>query len=217
VAALRRAHRWISSEVRPVYSVEEARPVSQVLRRGRGSCSQRMAVLEAVARAWGVPTRVRGLVVDGAFWYPRFPRLHRLVPDQVVLAWPEFRVDPRGSAAVATWVPVSGLFAGPGGSPAGDGGGFTNSGPETLFEALSRTSVDWDGGAACPASDGSCDLSAYLLTDLGRFDSRDALFARHGQTLCGPARLLAEPFLGRRAAAGRPPGETRATRPGGGR
>nr|WP_307794071.1 transglutaminase domain-containing protein [Actinacidiphila bryophytorum] len=92
VAALRRAHRWISREVRPVYSVVETRPVSQVLRLGRGSCSQRMAVLETVARASGVPTRVRGLVVDGSFWYPRFPRLRRLVPAQVVLAWPEFHV-----------------------------------------------------------------------------------------------------------------------------
>lgn len=202
VAALRRAHRWISEEVRPVYSVEEARPVSQVLRLGRGSCSQRMAVLEAVARGWGVPSRVRGLVVDGTFWYPRFPRLRRLVPDQVVLAWPEFLVDelPEADHAAAPWLPVSELFAGAGEPRGWASGGFTNAGPETLFEALSRTSVDWDRATACPASDGSCDFSAYLLTDLGHFDSRDELFARHGQTLCRPARFLAEPVLGRRAA-----------------
>ncbi|OIK29002.1 transglutaminase domain-containing protein [Streptomyces malaysiense] len=202
VAALRRAHRWISEEVRPVYSVEETRPVSQVLRLGRGSCSQRMAVLEAVARAWGVPSRVRGLVVDGAFWYPRFPRLRRLVPAQVVLAWPEFHLDGLSEAdhAGAPWLAVSELFAGAGEPRGRAGGGFTNAGPETLFEALSRTSVDWDRGTACPASDGSCEPSAYLLTDLGHFDSRDELFARHGQTLCGPARFLAEPVLGRRAA-----------------
>ncbi|MEU6745077.1 transglutaminase domain-containing protein [Spirillospora sp. NPDC046719] len=200
--ALRQAHRWISAEIRPVYSVEETRPVSRVLRLGRGSCSQRMAVLEAVARAWDIPSRVRGLVVDGTFWYPRFPRLRRLVPDQVVLAWPEFRIDgPSGAdRTAATWLPVSELFGGVGEPRGPVGGGFTNAGPETLFEALSRTSVDWDGATACPASGGSCDLSAYLLTDLGRFDSRDELFAQYGQTLCGPARLLTEPVLGRRAA-----------------
>lgn len=66
--SLRRAHRWIATAVRPVYSVQDERPVSQVLRRGRGSCSQRLAVLEAVARATGTATRVRGLVVDGSFW-----------------------------------------------------------------------------------------------------------------------------------------------------
>lgn len=202
MAALRHAHRWICAEVRPVYSVQEARPVSQVLRLRRGSCSQRMAVLEAVARAWGVPTRARGLVVDGAFWYPRFPRLRRLVPDQVVLAWPEFRIDglPEAAHTTAPWLPVSELFGGAGDPRGRISGGFTNAGPETLFEALSRTSIDWDGATACPASDSSCDLSAYLLTDLGHFDSRDELFAQYGQTLCGPARLLAEPVLGRRAA-----------------
>ncbi|MFE9628769.1 transglutaminase domain-containing protein [Streptomyces sp. NPDC006527] len=201
VAALRHAHRWISEEIRPVYSVQEARPVSQVLRLGRGSCSQRMAVLEAVARAWGIPSRVRGLVVDGAFWYPRFPRLRRFVPDQVVLAWPEFRIGGLAAAdqTAAPWLPVSELFGGAGEPRGRISGGFTNAGPATLFEALSRTSVDWDGVTACRASD-SCDLSAYLLTDLGRFDSRDELFAQYGQTLCGPARLLAEPVLGRRAA-----------------
>jgi hypothetical protein len=202
VAALRRAHRWISAEVRPVYSVEEVRPVSEVLRRGRGSCSQRMAVLEAVARAWGMPTRVRGLVVDGTFWYPRFPRLHRLVPSQVVLAWPEFRIDgvQEVGHASAPWLPVSQLFDRAGEPGRLAGGGFTNAGPETLFDALSRTAIDWDGATTCPASAGQCDLSAYLLMDLGHFDSRDELFARHGQTLCTMARLLAEPVLGRRAA-----------------
>lgn len=204
VAALHRAHRWISSAVRPVYSVQDERPVSQVLRLGRGSCSQRLAVLEAVARARGVPTRVRGLLVDGTFWYPRFPRMRRMVPDQVLLAWPEFR--PGG--ADAPWLTVSELFGGlrplAAGAGSGAGEGFTNAGAETLFEALSRTSIDWDAAPACPATGAgpgpACDLSAYVLTDLGHYSSRDELFARHGQTLCPMARLLAEPVLGRRAA-----------------
>ncbi len=173
--------------------------MSEVLRTGRGSCSQRMAVLEAVARSWGVPTRVRGLLVDGRFWYPRFPRLRALVPTEVVLAWPEFLLPERPSDD--PWLPISALFAG---TPATGRTGepFTNSGPETLFEALSRTAVDWDGTAtaACPTT-GPCDLSAHVRTDLGHFDSRDALFARHGQTLCPAARLLAEPFLSRHPAA----------------
>ncbi|WP_412076402.1 transglutaminase domain-containing protein [Streptomyces xanthophaeus] len=210
VEALHRAHRWIAAAVRPVYSVQDERPVSEVLRLGRGSCSQRMAVLEAVARASGVPTRVRGLLVDGTFWYPRFPRLRRIVPDQVLLAWPEFR--PGGPAA--PWLTVSELFGGLRPLDAEPGEGFTNAGAETLFEALSRTAIDWDAVPVCPsagpaAGSGadagtgtgpSCDLSAYVLADLGHYDSRDELFARHGQTLCGMARMLAEPVLGRRAA-----------------
>ncbi|GGT18945.1 hypothetical protein GCM10010271_22690 [Streptomyces kurssanovii] len=202
VQALRTAHRWIATAVRPVYSVRDERPVSEVLRRGRGSCSQRLAVLESVARASGVATRVRGLVVDGTFWYPRFPRLRQIVPDQVLLAWPEFRIDglsPDGHPA-APWLTVSELFGDLDELSADPGGGFTNADSETLFEALSRTAIDWDGATACPSTGAPCDLSAHVLADLGHFDSRDELFARHGQTLCGMARLLAEPVLGRRAA-----------------
>ncbi|MGW0086648.1 transglutaminase domain-containing protein [Streptomyces sp. NPDC003393] len=210
IAALRRAHRATAAAVRPVYSVQDERPVSEVLRRGRGSCSQRLAVLESVARASGVATRVRGLLVDGAFWYPRFPRLRRIVPDQVVLAWPEFRLEQLSPTLhpTAPWLAVSELFGGLD-ELRGDGeGGFTNAGPETLFEALARTAIDWDGSTVCPAAGAPCDLSAHILADLGHFDSRDELFARHGQTLCGAARLLAEPVLGRH----RPTGSVRRSR-----
>jgi hypothetical protein len=204
LTVLRLAHRRITTAVRPVYSVREDRPVSQVLRRGRGSCSQRLAVLEAVARSAGVATRVRGLLVDGRFWYPRFPGLHRIVPDQVVLAWPEFRIRDAGPGTTARWLPVSELFGTIDEVSVAAGGGFSNDGPETLFEALSRTAVDWDGATACPTTGptAGCDLSAHVLRDLGRYDSREELFARYGQTLCRPVRLLAEPVLGRRRATG---------------
>ncbi|MFE2416449.1 transglutaminase domain-containing protein [Streptomyces hokutonensis] len=198
IETLRHAHRLITAAVRPVYSVQDERPVSEVLRRGRGSCSQRLAVLEAVARAAGVATRVRGLLVDGTFWYPRFPRLRRIVPDRVLLAWPEFRLD---HAPSASWLAVSELFGSLGELSEGADAGFTNSGSETLFEALSRTAIDWDGATLCPTSGAGCDLSAYVVADLGRFDSRDELFARHGQTLCPVARVLAEPVMGRHRAA----------------
>ncbi|MBX9423131.1 transglutaminase domain-containing protein [Streptomyces lateritius] len=243
-ALLRTAHGIVATTVRPVYSVEDLRRVSKTLGLGRGSCSQRMAVLEAVARSLGVSTRVRGLLVDGAFWYPRFPKLRPFVPVEVLLAWPEFLLDD-------VWVPVADLFAGdtaPTDTAAADAsavtgtapthtattdaaaadasavtgtaptdtvttdtaaadasavtgtaptaGGFTNAGPETLFEAVARTTVDWDAPAACAGS-APCDLSAHLRTDLGRFGSRDELFARHGRTLCLPARTLAEPVPGR--------------------
>ena len=202
IAALRQAHQWIAAVVQPVYSVQDERPVSEVLRRLRGSCSQRLAVLESLARASGVATRVRGLLVDGRFWYPRFPRLHRIVPHQVVLAWPEFRLDGLSQTEypAAPWLTVSELFGGLNDLSEDSRGGFTNAGTETLFEALSRTAIDWDGATVCPAVGTTCDLSAYVLADLGHFDSRDELFAQHGQTLCGIARVLAEPILSRRSA-----------------
>ncbi|MFE2103698.1 transglutaminase domain-containing protein [Streptomyces sp. NPDC059468] len=180
----------------------DERPVSEVLRRRRGSCSQRLAVLEAVARASGMATRVRGLLVDGRFWYPRFPQIHRFVPHQVVLAWPEFHLDELSPTEhlTAPWLTVSELFSGVNEPREGSSEGFTNAGTETLFEALSRTAIDWDGTTVCLAAGAACDLSAYVLADLGHFDSRDELFAQHGQPLCGMARLLAEPILSRRSA-----------------
>ncbi|MFI6418919.1 transglutaminase domain-containing protein [Streptomyces sp. NPDC050842] len=200
---LRTAHGIIVPTVRPVYSVEDRRRVSRTLRLGRGSCSQRMAVLEAVARSIGVPTRVRGLLVDGAFWYPRFPKVRPFVPEEVLLAWPEFLLD-------GAWMPVAELFEAQGAVTTES---FTNHGPETLFEAVARTAVDWDAPAACAGSTAPCDLSAHLRTDLGRFDSRDELFARHGQTLCGPARTLAEPVLGRWSAGAAPAAPTASATP----
>ncbi|MGI5197285.1 transglutaminase domain-containing protein [Streptomyces sp. CA-288835] len=192
-AVLRVAHGVIAREVRPVYSVEDRHPVSRTLRLGRGSCSQRMGVLEAVARAVGVRTRVRGLMVDGAFWYPRFPRLKPFVPERVLLAWPEFLIG-------REWVPVGELFDG----VAGSGEAFSNRGGETLFDAVARVGVDWSGSVSCGAQGGmACDLSAQVLADLGYFDSRDELFERHGQTLCRPARTCLEPVLGRWSAGAR--------------
>ncbi|MFE7838469.1 transglutaminase domain-containing protein [Streptomyces sp. NPDC057474] len=183
--ALRTAHRLIARDVRPVYSVEDRRRVSRTLRLGRGSCSQRMAALEAVARAVRVRTRVRGLLVDGTFWYPRFPRLKPFVPEQVLLAWPEFRIS-------GAWVPIGELFDAP------EPGGFANKGGETLFDAVARTGVRWDTCGTAPGT--ACDLSAQVVADLGHFDDRDDLFARHGQTLCWTARTLTEPVLGRWSA-----------------
>ncbi len=185
------AHDLIAARVRPVYSLDDAQPASRTLRNGRGSCSQRLAVLEAVARAAGIPTRTRGLLIDGRFWYPRFPRLRFAVPEAVLLAWPEFYLD-------GQWVDASDLF-GPVGS-ASQGRGFSNAGRETLFDALARTAVDWDGTTSTGDRCSACDLSGTVRRDLGRFDSRDDLFARHGQTLCLPARILGGPVLGRWSA-----------------
>nr|WP_232789940.1 transglutaminase domain-containing protein [Streptomyces jeddahensis] len=220
--ALQVAHGIIARGVRPVYSVEDRRRTSRTMRLGRGSCSQRMAALESVARAMDVPTRVRGLLVDGVFWYPRFPRFRPLVPEQVLLAWPEFLLQKeqepaqeqgqeQSHAQGLEWVPIGELFRSPAERGGGSGGGaFTNRGGETLFDAVARTAVDWDGTQSCGMPGGAgCDLSAHVLVDLGYFGSRDALFARHGQTLCWPARRLSEPVLGRwSAGAGADAGPT---------
>ncbi len=108
-----------------------------------------------------------------------------------MLAWPEFRLD-------GSWVSFSELF-GTLHSLSGTTG-FSNADGETLFDAVACTAVDWDGTTSSAATCSACDLSATILENLGQFNSRDELFARHGQTVCWPVRALAEPVLGRWSA-----------------
>jgi hypothetical protein len=145
-------------------------------------------LLEGIARREGIATRVRGIAVEGSFWYPRFPQLHWLVPVRVILAWPDFRLD-------GQWMPVSHLF-GSLDEMAACGSGFSNSDGETLFDAIARTAVDWDGSTGTA----SCDLSAEVREDLGYFDSRDDLFQQCGQTLCRLARSAGDSVLSRHSA-----------------
>jgi hypothetical protein len=175
-AFVRAAHAALAAAVRPVYTLDDQLPASAVLARGTGSCSQRMACLEAAARAGGVPTRVRGLWMDGRFWYPRFRLSRPFIPRRILLAWPQFLLD-------GEWTDFDELYASAADLAQRDpAAGFRNDG-ETLFEAVSHVSVDFlgktrdCGGPACgiPASD----LSRFLLTDAGLFDSRDELFGRH--------------------------------------
>lgn len=164
-------------------------PASTTLRRGRGSCSQRLAVLEALARSCGIATRVEGLILRGEFWYPRFPRLRALIPEHVLLAWPEFLVDGRWSTLSETLVRPS---------AAAPIAAFTNSGTETLFDAVARAPISWTGATTCDC----LDLSEFVEQSLGTFDSRDALFEDFGQTICWPTRTVVDPVFRNWSASG---------------
>jgi len=182
IALLRAGHALIAQRVVPVYALDEYQAASRTLELGRGSCSQRFAVLEAVARASGIPTRVRGLSVEGQFWYPRFPRLHVFVPDRVVIAWPSFLLDD-------SWMSVSHLFEHGGASASF----FTNEG-ESLFEAVGTASIEWERDASSVGP--VCDLSSVVGEDLGFFDTRDELFDRH-RTFSPLTQALLDPIVRR--------------------
>lgn len=172
-AFLQAAHGVVRERVRPVYTLRDLQPASRTLARGVGSCSQRLACLEAVARAHGVPTRVTGLWVAGAFWYPRFAAVTRpFVPERILLAWPSFWVG--------AWLPVDEVFGSTRDLATRDPAGFPNDG-ETLFEALAATPVDFDGktrdcGVAC---DPRADLSRFVVARTRPYASRDDLFRDH--------------------------------------
>jgi hypothetical protein len=163
VEYVRAAHRHVAQQILPVYTLDELQPISVTIAKGRGSCSQRLACLEGLARRAGVATRVRGLWIRGSFWIPRFRRLRFFLPRRVLLAWPQFSLDGR-------WLGVEELFLAF--SDASVCGVFTNSG-ETLFEAIAATTVDFEGRARQAPQ---CDLSETVLENLGLFASRDELF-----------------------------------------
>jgi hypothetical protein len=90
---VRSAHGHLAQSVRPIYTLEELQPAPVTLQKQCGSCSQRMACLEAIARAAGVPTRARALRVSGQFWYPRFRAVGMFLPKEVMLIWPQFLLE----------------------------------------------------------------------------------------------------------------------------
>lgn len=190
---LRRAHRHLAQFLHPVYSVDESRPASVTLRERKGSCSQRMACLEAVARGMNIPTRVRALHVSGSFWDPRFPLWRTFIPRSILLLWPQFFLGD-------SWIDFDEIHGSIGHLAAASASGFTNAG-ESLFEAVQHSPVDFLGktcGLACAPP--SCDLSKFVLADEGFFDTRDEAIARFGnlyRTLRGRAF---ETFFGGRTS-----------------
>ncbi len=173
---LKAAHQWISQYIRPVYTLNERQPASTTLARGEGSCSQRMAVLETIARAVGIGTRSRALWIDGHFWYPRFQHIRKLMPQKLLLVWPEFFVEGR-------WIGFEELYGSLYDLAERGGGSFTNATSETLFDAVSRTAIDWYGRTRFCGTGSTCNLSAFVVADDGIFPSRDAAFDHYGLLL----------------------------------
>jgi hypothetical protein len=169
---LQAAHRYLSESVKPIYTLDEWQPASRTLLKRLGSCSQRMACLEAVARAAGVATRSRALRVDGKFWYPRFRGLSGFIPKSILLVWPQFFLD-------GIWVDFDELYG-----PLADlakraDRAFSNEG-ESVFDAVAHTPVDFLAktcGAGCSSD---FDLSRFIVAHEGFFDTRDEVFERFG-------------------------------------
>jgi hypothetical protein len=169
----RAAHRHILHSVKPVYTVDEFQPVSVTLQKQKGSCSQRMACLEAMCRARKIATRVRALWISGRFWYPRFRYSRPFIPKRILLSWPQFYLEEQ-------WVDFDELFMTTA-NLNGNVAGFTNA-EETLFEAVTNTSVDFLGKSRqCNNGCSSfVDLSKFVLEDAGFFNTRDELYSELG-------------------------------------
>jgi len=166
---LQAAHAHLSdTNMLTVYSIDDEQPASVTLRENKGACAQRMAALEALARAAGIATRVRALWLAKAFWFGRLPLLRWVLPDAVLYTWPQFRLG-------GNWVDFDELYAPMEALVARASGRFSNSG-ESIFSAVRDQPVDFLGKSSrcgCP----EFDLSPIVASDAGLFDTREQLFA----------------------------------------
>lgn len=165
------AHTRIVERMNAVYSIDEDRPVSETLRLNEGSCGQRMAVVEALARAGGIPTRVRALWLDRRFWFSRLPLLRFSLPPRTLMPWPQFYLDGR-------WVDFDELYA-----PCPDLAvkspvrhAFSNAG-ESLFDAIRHAPVDFLGKLRGTEYSSFC-IGQMVVEDGGFFDTRDELLIK---------------------------------------
>jgi len=113
------------------------------------------------------------LQVSGRFWYPRFRASRAFIPKRILLVWPQFFFE-------GTWVDFDELY-GPATELAKKAErGFSNDG-ESIFDAVDHTPVDFMAKtcrAGCARS--NFDLSKFVLSDEGFFDTRDEVFERFG-------------------------------------
>jgi hypothetical protein len=160
---VQKAHQHLSDVMRPIYSVSETQSVAKTVQLNGGSCSQRMACLEALARAYGVKTRVRGLWLTKQFWKERLPLLQPIMP-KTLMPWPQFWLE-------GDWVDFDELFDSIVDLCLHVTHPFTNAGV-SLFDAIRTQPVDLLGKSV------QFSLAKFVLSDAGFFNTRDELLAK---------------------------------------
>lgn len=170
---LQQAYQYVADHVQPIYTVDEFQPVSETLSKGMGACSQRIACVEAIARAGGIPTRIHALWITGKFWHPRFPRwTYPFIPKRILLLWAQFYMDDQ-------WLDFSEVVASLTKLLNFADSGFNNS-AETLFDAVAMRPVDFENRLkSCECGD-RYDLSSYVVVDGGIFATRDEALRQFG-------------------------------------
>ena len=111
--------------------------------------------------------------MSGRFWYPRFRLFRGFIPSKILLVWPQFLLEGK-------WVDFDELYGSAIELAAQAEHAFSNSG-ESIFDAVDHTPVDFMAKTCGPACTPSrFDLSKFILSDEGFFDTRDEVFARFG-------------------------------------
>jgi len=178
-------------QMNAVYSIDDTRPASQTIELNQGSCAQRMACLETLARGNGIATRVRALWLVRAFWFSRLPLLKSVLPARTLMPWPQFYIDGRWVDFDEIYGPMEQIA-----EHAAYDHPFTNAG-ESLFDAVRHTPVDFFGKLkGTPFA--RYDLSAFVAEDGGFFDTRDELMQVPGAQSSKIGKLIFDVLYGGR-------------------
>ena len=190
-AFVQAAHAYLGTAMKAVYSIDDDRPVSVTVQLNEGSCAQRMAALEALARGYGTPTRVRALWLHRRFWVWRLTLLYPFLPARTFMPWPQFLLD-------GQWVDFDEIY-GSMATLARDtrvDHAFTNRG-ESLFDAVRSTPVDLFGKLR-GGPYARYDISRSVAQDDGCFETRDDAVAARDKKPGSFGRWLFDTIYGGR-------------------
>lgn len=168
------AYTFVRDAVKFGYNRGDDIPASAVLADGYGQCNTKGTLLMALLRGLGIPCRLHGFTIHKALQRGVVPEaVYALAPDSILHSWVEVWHNDR-------WINLEGFildrpflsslqsaFRDSGESLCGYGAGT---------DCLSAPPVDWTGTDTYIQKTG-------INADLGLFDTPDALYAQHRQTL----------------------------------
>jgi hypothetical protein len=168
------AYDFVRNEIAFGYNRADDIPASAVLADGYGQCNTKATLLMALLRALGIPCRLHGFTIRKSLQRGVVPELvYRMAPDDILHSWVE--VLHRGE-----WLELEGFildapylgrlqerFGADGNSLCAYGAGTAN---------LADPQIAWRGRSTYIQKTG-------INRDLGLFDTPDAFYAAHRQTL----------------------------------
>lgn len=174
------AYTFVRDEIAFGYNRMDAMPASEVLKDGFGQCNTKGILLMALLRALGIPCRVHGFLIHKDLQRGLVPPLvYPLAPAEILHSWVEVSVDGQthrleGFILDTPYLArLQSTFAGMQ-SVCGYGVGT---------DCFAAPPIDWNNNDTFIQQTG-------IKTDLGIYDTPDALYAQHGQHLSAVKAFL---------------------------
>ncbi len=166
---------FVRNDIAFGYNAHDALPASRILADGYGQCNTKGTLLMALLRALGIACRLHGFTIHKALQRGVVPEaVYRITPDSILHSWVEVQVQPD------KWVNLEGFIL------------------DAPYLSRLQSRFNTSGGSFCGYGVGADDLqtpnvawcgeSTYIQRtginqDFGVFDSPDAFYQAHSQSL----------------------------------